>query len=98
MKRFVIILIALALSGTVNAWRHLQDQPITVKELAAALAANPQGDDAIRLADRIRTTFGGRNALVRGLPPKIDETTVAWAIELADPLPPNTARPAVARD
>jgi enterochelin esterase family protein len=71
---------------------------LSVKELADALAANPKGDDATRLADRVRTLFGGRNALLRGLPPKIDEVTVAWAIELAEPLPENSPRPAVVRD
>jgi enterochelin esterase family protein len=71
---------------------------ITVKELDAALAANPQADDAVRLADKIREAFGGRNALMRGLPPKIDETTVAWAMELAEPLPDGVPRPAVVRD
>src|SRR5436190_4843634 len=66
---------------------------MTVAEMAAALASNPQGDDATRLADSLRTAFGGRNALLRGLPPKIDELTVAWAIELAEPLPEGVPRP-----
>src|SRR5262245_25045266 len=75
-----------------------QPEPLTVKALESALAANPQGDDAARLADRIRTFYGGRNELLRGLPPKIDELTVAWAIELAEPPPAGALRPAVVRD
>ena len=59
---------------------------MTIKEMDAALAAKPQGDEAIALADRIRTAFGGRDTLLRGAPPKIDDLTVGWAIELAEPL------------
>jgi enterochelin esterase-like enzyme len=75
-----------------------QPEPLTPKSLDAALAANPQGDDGVRLAERIRAAFGGREALIRGVPPKIDELTVAWAIELEAPLPSTAARPAVVRD
>jgi len=83
----------------VAAPAQVRTQPtLTVKNLEAALAANPHGDDATGLADAIRTAFGGRNALLRGLPPKIDELTVAWAIELAEPLPADAPQPAVVRD
>src|SRR6185295_10772567 len=68
------------------------------KTLEAALAAKPQGAEADRLADRVRSAFGGRDALLRGAAPKIDELSVAWALELAEPLPSNTAAPRVARD
>src|SRR4029453_12933044 len=42
--------------------------------------------------------FGGRDPLLRGAAPKIDELRVAWALELAEPLPANAAAPRVARD
>jgi enterochelin esterase family protein len=71
---------------------------LDVKTLDAALLAKPQGADAERLAERIRTAFGGRDVLMRGAAPKIDELTVAWALELSEPLPANTPLPRVARD
>jgi enterochelin esterase-like enzyme len=52
------------------------------KTLSAALAAKPEGPDADRLADRIRTYFGGREVLMRGAPARVDELTVAFAIEV----------------
>jgi enterochelin esterase-like enzyme len=65
--------------------------------LEAALAAGPQGAEAERLADLIRETFGGMDALLRGPQPIIDELTVAWAIELPerrlDSPPPRIWRP-----
>src|SRR5262249_49862686 len=83
----------------VAAPAQVRTQPtLTVKNLEAALAANPHGDDGTGRGDAIRTAFGGRNALLRGLPPKIDELTVAWAIELAEPLPADAPQPAVVRD
>ena len=89
MRVIPFIVLSLAAATVAGA---AQPDSITVKEIQTALAAKPQGDEAVRLADRIRTTFGGRNALLRGLPPKVDELTVAWAIELPEPLPPNTPR------
>ena len=50
--------------------------------METALAAKPQAAEAEQLASRIRTYFGGTDALVRGAAPKIDELTVAWALEL----------------
>ena len=55
--------------------------PLTPKSLQAALAAKPDGAEAEKLAERIRTYFGGSENLLKGAPPKIDELTVAWAIE-----------------
>jgi enterochelin esterase-like enzyme len=49
--------------------------------LSAALAANAAGPDAERLADRIRAYFGGREVLMRGAPARVDELSVAFAIE-----------------
>lgn len=98
--RFIVpsVVILHLFAGTAAAQPSAAMPSLTVHDLAAALVAAPQGDEAVVLADRIRTMFGGRNALLRGLPPKIDELTVAWAIELSDPLPPDAARPAVVRD
>ena len=36
--------------------------------------------------------------MLPGASPKIDELSVAWALEFAEPLPPNVAAPRVARD
>jgi enterochelin esterase-like enzyme len=49
--------------------------------LSAALAANAAGPEAERLADRIRAYFGGREVLMRGAPARVDELSVAFAIE-----------------
>ncbi len=78
--------------------RTPSDAGLDPKTLQAALAAKPQGADAERLVERIRTMFGGRDVLMRGAPPKIDETTVAWAIELSEALPAGRSAPRVAHD
>ena len=72
-----------------------QAAAVDVRSLETALAANPQGAEAERLADRIREAFGGRDALVRGAQPLIDETTVVWAIERpgGEEVPPRILRP-----
>ena len=75
-----------------------RDQGLDVKSLDAALAAKPQGAEADRLADRIRAMFGGRDTLMRGAPPKTDETTVAWAVELPEPPTTGVTSPRVSRD
>ena len=51
--------------------------------LSAALAARLDGAEAERLADRIRSYFGGRDVLMRGAPARVDELTVAFALETA---------------
>jgi enterochelin esterase-like enzyme len=51
------------------------------RSLSAALNAKPEGAAAERLADRIRTYFGGREVLLKGAPARIDELTVAFALE-----------------
>ena len=71
--------------------------PLTPQTLATALAAQPTGADAERLAERVRGYFGGRETLMKGAPPKIDELTVAWAIETPS-LPATVAAPRVAAD
>lgn len=75
--------IALAVAGTLSAAAFAQQPtPLTPNELEAALASKPAGIEAGRLADRVRQAFGGRDALLRGAQPIIDDLTVAWAIEL----------------
>ena len=44
-------------------------------------APKPAGAAAEQLAARIRTWFGGTENLLKGPAPKIDDLTVAWAIE-----------------
>ena len=72
---------------------HADDGPaLTPKSLQAALSANPVGPAAEQLAERVRGYFGGSAALLKGAAPKIDELTVAWAIE-AQSLPAGSAGP-----
>ncbi len=70
--------------------------PLTPTTLSEALAAKPEGADADRLAERIRSYFDGAT-LVKGATPKIDELNVAWAIDVPQP-PPNTPSPRVVAD
>jgi enterochelin esterase-like enzyme len=105
MKRptltIVVILLSAAViqaSGALGA-ASSQDGSLalTPKTLDAALSAKPAGSDADRLAERIRAYFGGRETLMKGAPPKIDELTVAWAID-APVVPANARGPRVAAD
>ena len=68
--------------------------PLTPKSLQAALTAKPDGADAEKLADRIRVYFGS-DSLLKGAAPKIDELTVAWALEIPQ-LPANVTPRVVA--
>ncbi len=67
------------------------------KSLSAALADNPAGPEAERLADRIRAYFGGRDVLLRGAPARADELSVAFAIE-APNLPATSPAPRAVAD
>ena len=58
-----------------------EGQPLDPQSLSTALAAKPGPAEAEQLAARIRTWFGGSENLLKGAPPKIDELTVAWAVE-----------------
>jgi enterochelin esterase-like enzyme len=73
--------------------------PLTPKTLQAALAAKPQAADGERLAERVRAYFGAEALLKGSAAPKIDELTVAWAVELpaaaADAPPPRVVSDAV---
>jgi len=100
MKFSTTLLVGLLFFGLAGAAQQppAGDQTFDPKTLGTALAENPQGADAERLADRIRSAFGGRDALLRGGAPKIDELSVAWAIELPEPPTSNAGAPRVARD
>ena len=69
--------------------------PLTPKTLQAALSSKPEGAEAEKLADRIRAYFGGSESLMKGGVPKIDELTVAWALE-AQQVPANVTPRVVA--
>src|SRR5215831_11849584 len=62
-----------------------QQPDLSPRALETALAAKPQGADAEQLATRIRALFGGADPLARGAAPKVDDLTVAWALETAPP-------------
>jgi enterochelin esterase family protein len=78
MKVCALVLAASGLAGVAAAQ---EPSALTPKTLQAALAAKPQGVEAEKLAERIRTYFGGPENLKKGAAPKIDELTVAWAFE-----------------
>src|SRR5215510_7843802 len=62
-----------------------QENQLTPKSLQAALAAKPRGAEAEKLASRVREYFGKDiSDLSKGAAPKIDELTVAWAIEIPE--------------
>ena len=94
MKLPIVVAAGLALYGVALAQEGPALTPITMQ---TALAAKPEGAEAERLAERIRAYFGGSEALVKGAPAKIDELTVAWALE-APQLAANAPVPRVAWD
>jgi enterochelin esterase family protein len=62
-----------------------QENGLTPKTLQAALKAKPQGAQAEKLAEQVRGWFGKDiSDLSKGAAPKIDDLTVAWAIEIPD--------------
>ena len=93
----VFTLIGLVLLGAAGAQAQ-ESQALTPKALGEALAAAPATAEADALAARIRAWFGAE-ALGRGAPAKVDELTVAWALELpghpADAPPPRVVSDAV---
>jgi enterochelin esterase-like enzyme len=91
MKRYCLFLLC-CLSTVMVAQ---ETAPLTPKTLQAALAQKPEGPDAEKLAERIRGYFGGSESLIKGAAPKIDELTVAWAVE-APQLAPNVTPRVVA--
>jgi enterochelin esterase-like enzyme len=98
LQKLPAVLVAGLLLSGVAAAQQVQDAPaLTPQSLQDALATKLEGPTAERLAERIRRDFGGREALLRGAAPKIDELAVAFAIEAAD-LPANSPTPRVVAD
>jgi enterochelin esterase-like enzyme len=91
MKSSTLVVIC-GLSAAVVAQ---ESAPLTPGGLQVALAAKPEGAAAERLAERVRAYFGGSANLLNGAAPKIDELTVAWAVEAPD-LAPNVTPHVVA--
>ena len=94
MKSTTIVMLSVVLAMAASDARC---QTLDPKGLSAALAAKPTGVAAEQLAAQIRTWFGGSENLAKGAPPKIDELTVAWAIEVPG-LAPNAPPPRVVSD
>jgi enterochelin esterase family protein len=90
MKLAMLVTVVLVCGAVDNA----DGQTLGPKSLQAALAAGPSGADVDQLVPRVRTLFGGPESLAKGAPPKIDELTVAWAIEAAVPPPAGATPPA----
>jgi enterochelin esterase-like enzyme len=90
----IVILGSLLLPGLVRA---AEGQALTPTSLSAALSAKPAAAEADALAARIRTWFGGTENLLKGPAPKIEDLTVAWAIE-APGLAANAPAPRVVSD
>jgi enterochelin esterase-like enzyme len=96
MKIGRVVVAGLVLAGVVAAQEA--EAPLTPGALEAALAARPAAVEAERLAERIRGTFGGREVLLKGMAPaRIDELSVAWAIEVPQ-LAEGAATPRVVSD
>jgi enterochelin esterase-like enzyme len=95
-KLAAMLVAVLLLSVTASAQQPQTAPVLTPRSLQAALAANPDGPAADGLAERIRRDFGGRDALLRGAAPKIDELEVAFALETTESAPGSPAPRVVA--
>jgi enterochelin esterase family protein len=95
VKRWNVVMGVILLAGNGLG----QDVPpvFTPKSLDAALSAKTEGAEAERLAERVRAYFGGSDVLAKGAPAKIDELSVAWALEVPW-LPANAPPPRVVSD
>lgn len=83
MKIQLLCAAALLLAALPAAVRAADDAaPLTPKTLQAALAGKMKRGDGDKLAERVRAWFGAD--LAKGDKPKVEDTTVAWAIELPD--------------
>jgi enterochelin esterase-like enzyme len=80
MIRHALFACALALSFPIAA----RAADLTPGTLLTQLKAEPKGDDAKALAAQVQKWFGGDANLKRGPGPKIEGTTVAWAIEVPE--------------
>ncbi len=78
--------LVLALVATVNVTQTARAaDPLTMETLSARLAAKPSGAGAEALANQVRAFFGkdraGKNSVLTGANPKVQELQTAWAIE-----------------
>ena len=94
MKLSTIAILGSLLPGLVH---QAEGQVLSPASLSAALSAKPAAAEAEALAERVRVWFGGSENLVKGPAPKIDDLTVAWAIE-APGLAANAPAPRVVSD
>jgi enterochelin esterase-like enzyme len=94
----IICIVAVPLLTGAGSMRAQETAPLTPKSLQAALDAKPSGAEADRLAESIRTYFGGPEALANGGAAKIDDLLVAFALESPPPAGPNPAAPRVSSD
>ena len=92
MKRTlsIICIVAVPMLTGAGSMGAQDGAPLTPKSLQAALDAKPSGAEADWLAERIRTYFGGAEALANGGAAKIDDLLVAFALE--SPPPPAPTR------
>ena len=89
---------AIALAAGAGLVRAQDGTALTPKSLQAALDARPTAAEAEQLAARIRTYFGGAEALAQGGAAKIDDLLVAFAVEAPAPAEPNAPGPRVSSD
>lgn len=83
MKIQLLCAAALLLAALPAAVRAADDAaPLTPKSLQALLTGKMKRGDGDKLAERVRAWFG--TDLAKGDKPKVEDTTVAWAIELPD--------------
>src|SRR5688500_9995111 len=97
MKNTMRIALTLAVTALIGAAGGAQAPRPTPALLATLLAGQPQGANAEAAAARLRTAFGA-DALSRGAAPIVDETSVAWAIQLPEAPGPGERSPRVASD
>jgi enterochelin esterase family protein len=83
MKGCLIAMLALASSVLAIG---ADEKPLTVDELREALHKQPGGNEAAKLAERVRAWFGRTN-LPKGAAAKYHELSVAWALETTESAP-----------
>ena len=99
MRAVLALLCCLGMIGPMPSTTAVAQETaaLTPKALQTALDAKPGGGaDADRLAERIRTSFGGAEALSKGGAPIIDDLLVAFALEAT--MAPNAPAPRVVSD
>jgi enterochelin esterase-like enzyme len=87
-----------AFTSLLVAAAFAQETSLSPQTLASLMAAPPHGAEAEALGARVRTAFGGADALARGAAPLVDELSVAWALELPQPPAEGGRQPRVASD